>query len=193
MSHAIGLRATSLAASTGLLTLAVVAALTMTIVQRQIAAAPLGPRPIETLVASPPEPPPERRPVRPSAPPVQEGFEAPPVPAPVEPMPPTPTTQPVAQRPAEVVDPHWLRRPRDLARYYPRRALERGVEGRVVLNCAVDVRGALACAVASETPANWGFGEAALRISRDYRMVPAVQDGRPVEARYRMVVPFELQ
>jgi hypothetical protein len=47
--------------------------------------------------------------------------------------------------------------------------------------------------VVSETPANWGFGEAALRISGDYQMVPATRGGVPVEARHRMVVPFQIR
>ncbi len=45
----------------------------------------------------------------------------------------------------------------------------------------------------SETPANWGFGLAALRISRDYRMVPAMRDGQAVEGRHWMRVPFEVR
>jgi protein TonB len=91
-----------------------------------------------------------------------------------------------------IVNPRWLRRPRDLARYYPVRALARGVEGRVVLDCAVSTTGNLTCAVLSETPRNWGFAEAALRISRDYQMVPAMRDGTAVDGRHRMVIPFEL-
>jgi protein TonB len=53
--------------------------------------------------------------------------------------------------------------------------------------------GALDCAVVSETPAGWGFGAAAVAIARDHRMAPATQDGRPVEGRYRMAVPFRLR
>jgi protein TonB len=96
-------------------------------------------------------------------------------------------------QPPTITSPEWLRRPRDLARYYPERALRHGIEGRVVLDCGVSTLGALSCLVVSQTPANWGFGEAALRISRDYQMVPARQNGIAVEARYRMVVPFQLQ
>jgi protein TonB len=94
--------------------------------------------------------------------------------------------------PVLVTSPHWLRRPSGLEIYYPRRAMTRNMEGQVVLECLVNTSGALGCAVVSETPANWGFGEAALRISRDYRMSPAMRDGMPVEGRYRMVVPFRL-
>lgn len=88
--------------------------------------------------------------------------------------------------------PRWTERPRDLARYYPRRALARGVEAWVVLDCIVGVSGALNCSVVSEAPEGWGFGEAALRIARDHRMEPALRDGVPVEGRYQMRVPFTL-
>jgi hypothetical protein len=47
--------------------------------------------------------------------------------------------------------------------------------------------------VVSETPANWGFGRAALEIAGDYRMVPAMRDGQAIEGRYRMRVPFEVR
>lgn len=93
----------------------------------------------------------------------------------------------------QIVDPHWRRQPRDLARYYPARALQRGTEGAVILDCLVNQQGRLGCTVVSETPQGWDFAEAALRISRDYEMVPATRDGVPVEARYRMRVPFAIE
>lgn len=93
----------------------------------------------------------------------------------------------------EIVDPHWRRRPRDLARYYPSRALQRGTEGAVVLDCLVNQQGRLGCTVVSETPQGWDFGAAALRISQDYEMIPATRDGVPVDARYRMRVPFAIE
>jgi protein TonB len=95
--------------------------------------------------------------------------------------------------PPMITNPRWVQRPSGLENYYPRRALLRGVEGQVVLDCLVTTAGTLNCAVVSETPANWGFAEAALRISRDYRMVPAELDGVPTEGRYRMVAPFRLE
>jgi protein TonB len=98
--------------------------------------------------------------------------------------------EPVA---ALITDPRWLRRPRDLQRYYPRTAMARGMEGDVVLDCAVATTGNLNCAVLSETPANWGFGEAARRIAAEHRMEPARQNGTAVEGRYRMRVPFRIE
>lgn len=194
MAHAIGLRATSFAASAALVGFAVLAALTMTVVQH-VAQIPEGP-PYVTIV-EPPPPPPEPRPRQSEPPPLAEpigGVITETIPPPLQQA---PTELAALAAPTDfiptVVNPQWVRQPRDLARYYPDRALRREVEGRVVLDCGVSIRGALDCAVVSETPANWGFGEAALRISRDYQMVPAMRGGVPVEARHRMVVPFEIR
>lgn len=104
---------------------------------------------------------------------------------------PTPTPQPAApSEPVLVTDPVWLQRPRNPERFYPREAFMQGVAGEVVLDCDVDVGGRLTCAIASETPAGRGFGEAALRIAGAHVMRPATRDGAPTRARYRMVVPF---
>jgi periplasmic protein TonB len=193
MAHALAMRATSLATSAGLMVLAVLAAFSVTYtVQRWPPADP----PIEiSVVPEPPPPEPVRS--RPHTPPPRDAQAAP-VEAPQpESIASTPveTTGAITPHPYETVtihDPRWLQRPRDLAHYYPRRALARGTQGVVVLDCLVAVSGRLACAVVSETPRNWGFGDAALRIAADHRMAPATRNGAPVEGRYRMRVPFEL-
>lgn len=95
--------------------------------------------------------------------------------------------------PPVITNPHWRHVPSDLARYYPRRALARAVEGEVVLDCLVAVSGRLNCGVAQESPAGWNFGDAAMRIAAEHQMAPAMRDGVAVEGRYRMRVPFELQ
>lgn len=122
---------------------------------------------------------------------------APPIPYPfAPPAPPAPgagSEGAFLEPPLPVITrPDWLERPANLARYYPARALALEREGVVTLDCIVGLDGRLACAVVSETPRAWGFGEAALRIAADHRMVPATLDGAPVEARYRMRVPFAL-
>lgn len=196
MAHALGLRTTSFAASAGLLGLAAIAMLTMPLVQQQLESA--GDAPLVTTYVEPPPPPPiererETNPIRQIGAFVTDmlRMEVPPV----ADAPATPSeiaVQEVALAPT-ITDPTWVRRPRDLASYYPRRALERGIEGSVALDCQVARTGRLNCAVVSETPENWGFAEAALRISRDYQMVPAMRDGAAVEARHRMVIPFRLE
>ncbi|MBL8531036.1 MAG: TonB family protein, partial [Hyphomonadaceae bacterium] len=122
----------------------------------------------------PPPPPPDRPP--PPPPPEQR------VPPPDLSAPPTPTPIPVAvdpppapPTPSVITDPTWIERPtgRDFARFYPPRALERNQEGRVTLDCIVNADGRISCTVTSEEPSGWGFGEAAVRISRSFRMAPA--------------------
>lgn len=81
---------------------------------------------------------------------------------------------------------------RDFARLYPRRALERGVGGRVVLDCTVAATGRLSCAVGSEDPTGWGFGEASLRAAQQFRVAPATADGRPTSGG-RLRVPMSWQ
>lgn len=50
-------------------------------------------------------------------------------------------------------------------RYYPARALERGQEGAVTLDCVVANDVLSTCRVAEETNPNWGFGDSALAIA----------------------------
>lgn len=92
-----------------------------------------------------------------------------------------------------VTNPSWVERPQNLERYYPRRALRMNMEGSATLDCRVGVDGGLDCVVLSETPPEWGFGEAARRIASEYRMVPAMRNGEAIEARYVMRVPFNLE
>ncbi len=197
MQNEMRVRAASFAISAGLLSAAAIAALTATFtsVSFRLPDVPI----IDTILERPNEPPPPpitQTPPR-TLPPTSE-FEQ------IETVLPTNDVAPIEPiastyvigapySPPMITNPRWLQRPSGLEDYYPRRALLRGVEGQVVLDCLVTTSGTLNCAVVSETPANWGFAEAALRISRDYRMVPAERDGVPAEARYRMVAPFRLE
>lgn len=107
--------------------------------------------------------------------------------------PPTQASEPnagVAAEPPTIVDPEWISRPAHPERYYPRAAFLSGVEGRVELACFVETDGRLTCDVVSELPLGHGFGDAAMEIARGHVMRPAIRDGQPVRARYRMVVPF---
>ncbi len=142
----------------------------------------------------PPPPPPDRPP--PPPPPEQR------VPPPDLSAPPTPTPIPVAvdpppapPTPAVLTGMVWLQRPssQDFNRYYPQRALDREQEGRVVLDCLVDANGRISCTVASEDPSGWGFGVAALRISRNFRAAAQTSDGRPTSGgRTRVPISFRL-
>jgi periplasmic protein TonB len=142
----------------------------------------------------PPPPPPDRPP--PPPPPEQR------VPPPDLSAPPTPTPIPVAvdpppapPTPAVLTGVTWLTRPdgRDYARYYPSRAMEREQEGRVVLDCLVSGDGRISCSVISEDPPNWGFGEASLRIAREFRIAAQTGDGRPTNGgRVRVPITWRL-
>ncbi|HRP10723.1 MAG TPA: energy transducer TonB, partial [Terricaulis sp.] len=112
------------------------------------------------------------------------------------PMPDAVDPPPAPPTPSVITDPTWVQRPdgRDFARHYPPRALDRGQEGRVTLDCIVNADGRISCTVTSEEPSGWGFGEAAIRISRSFRMAPATRDGAPTSGgRVRVPIRFNVQ
>ncbi|MEJ0023726.1 MAG: energy transducer TonB [Alphaproteobacteria bacterium] len=125
----------------------------------------------------PPPPPPDKPPPPPPPPPPQV---APPAAVAVD-IPVTPAAPPPPPAPAQIVGATWLKRPgaREFDRYYPPRAAEREKEGRVVLNCQVSADGSINCRVSSETPDGWGFGDAAVQISKYFKMAPMTANGQP--------------
>jgi len=84
-----------------------------------------------------------------------------------------------------VGDVSWVREPsaRDFARYFPDDALDEGQSGNVTLSCIVGGSGRLACSVASESPSGYGFGNAAIGISRQLRVRTTLPDGSSAEGR----------
>jgi protein TonB len=166
-------------------------------------------QPITTYLLPPPPPPkPQVEPDAPrkSPPPIRQALETPFMKT-IEPLPVAPsqtvteqpagplvdlTAPPVSDPPAPLVppappvirNPTWEKLPSadQLARHYPRRALEQELTGRAVIACRVTVRGTVeGCAVSSETPAGAGFGEAAMKLARYFKMSPRTVDGRSVE------------
>jgi protein TonB len=86
--------------------------------------------------------------------------------------------------PKTIGDPSWISRPSpdQMARFYPPKALDRGVTGMAVLSCTVNAGGRpMACQVVDESPAGAGFGAAALKLSAFFRMSPRTEDGQPVD------------
>lgn len=75
---------------------------------------------------------------------------------------------------------------------YPVRALSDQVEGAALIDCTVGKTGKLSnCQVAAETPAGYGFGQAALDVSSDFTLKPQTVDGEAVEgAQVRVPVAF---
>jgi protein TonB len=145
-----------------------------------------------------PPPPPPPPPNRPPPPPPPEQR----VPPPDLSAPPTPTPIPVAvdpppapPTPSVLSGVTWLRQPNgaDYARYYPSRAQDREQEGVVTVDCLVDGSGHISCTVVSEDPPGWGFGDATLRIARQFQVAPQTSDGRPTSGgRIRKTVRWRL-
>jgi protein TonB len=87
-------------------------------------------------------------------------------------------------KPRILTNPQFDRKPNadDMAQYYPERANRLGQEGAATIRCTVSAKGALiACLVASEAPADGGFGDAALKLAKVFRLKPATADGAPVD------------
>jgi TonB family protein len=88
--------------------------------------------------------------------------------------------------PEDLVDqkPDWLRRPtaESLMGVWPTEAIRKGLSGKAVIACKVSTRGVLFdCTVVSEKPAGAGFGGAALALTPQLLMKPAMKDGKPVD------------
>lgn len=81
-------------------------------------------------------------------------------------------------------NPTWLRKPSgdEMARYYPDSAVRRGISGLATLSCSVTASGTVRdCQVVGETPQTAGFGAAALKLAKLFKMAPQTMDGEPVE------------
>jgi TonB family protein len=79
--------------------------------------------------------------------------------------------------------PKWLHKPRaeDIAAVWPTKAMERGSGGKATIHCKVSAAGVLFdCKVVDEFPAGDGFGHAAIMVSSQFQLSPALQDGVPV-------------
>ncbi len=84
---------------------------------------------------------------------------------------------------AVITAPDWLRRPNahDFAELYPLAAVRAGVSGRAMIGCRVLASGLLtACLVIDESPAQFGFGAAAVKMARAFQMTPMTRDGKLV-------------
>jgi protein TonB len=86
-----------------------------------------------------------------------------------------------ASAPPTAAQPHWLKQPSsaDMAAVYPLKGARLGHYGRVTLSCTVQPDGSLArCDVLAEDPGDEGFADAALKLSKLYKV--ASPDGSPL-------------
>lgn len=100
--------------------------------------------------------------------------------------------QGTAEAPLITGTPQWIERPRYQPPHPPART-NLPARALVVLDCLISSDGRLRCLILSEDPPGWGFGQAALRLSRDYRMAPLTVEGQPTAGgHYRLRLPFEM-
>lgn len=60
--------------------------------------------------------------------------------------------------------------------------MDLGKEGKAMIKCTVAANGTVTnCSVVSEEPDGLGFGAAALRLSKLFKMKPKTSDGQSVE------------
>jgi protein TonB len=107
--------------------------------------------------------------------PVEKPKPAPPPPVVASPAPPPP-------RPTVITAPDWASRPSadDVSRYYPDRAQRLSVSGKAEISCGVLANGKLTnCTIVSEDPPDQQFGDAALKLSKLFKMRPQSKDGVP--------------
>lgn len=89
----------------------------------------------------------------------------------------------------------WLERPspEDIRAALPAEALTRGRSGEVDLVCRVTTDGVPQhCEAVEERPEGFGFGVAALLLSRQFLFRPATEHGVPVESQIRTTINFEM-
>ncbi len=87
----------------------------------------------------------------------------------------------------------WSKAPssRDVLAAYPATAISKAMPGQVVLRCSIDGRGALFdCLIVTERPEHVGFGQASLKLSRQFQFRPGDTD-RSLISNLRISLSFQ--
>jgi protein TonB len=67
------------------------------------------------------------------------------------------------------------------------------VNGKASISCMVNAKGTLEnCSVVSEDPPDMGFGDAAMKMTKLFKMRPATKDGQPVNGQ-SVRIPLRFQ
>jgi protein TonB len=91
---------------------------------------------------------------------------------------------PACASPPRIENPNWVRRPtgQDVLEAYPLGAGHKGLSGEARIRCIADAKGRMTkCQLLSETPADLGFGQAALSLAGKFRLDPTIKCGLLVE------------
>lgn len=111
-----------------------------------------------------------------------------------DPQPEAPPAPPQPPAPAVIRNPTWVSQPTaaQMMGAYPSRAADRAIEGSARLNCLVLPNGRVTdCNVTQETGSN-GFGAAAQRLSRYFRLNPRTVNGAAEGSRVDIGIRFTL-
>ncbi|MFT4253476.1 MAG: TonB family protein [Caulobacter sp.] len=74
---------------------------------------------------------------------------------------------------------------------YPPAAVAANKGGKAIIHCDIDAQGlTTTCEVVSETPADFGFGEAALSLRHDMLFIPATRCGKAVPSEVTIPITF---
>ncbi|MGA0607741.1 energy transducer TonB [Phenylobacterium sp. VNQ135] len=89
--------------------------------------------------------------------------------------------------------PDWRKKPspEDLAAVFPREALIRGMDGQAIITCTATVHGTLSdCIALWDKPAGMGFGGAAIALTPQFTMKPAMRKGKPTPSSVSIPINF---